>query len=260
MENNDNNVNPKDQNNNQPNNLPDLDLDNDPRVQEHVKGLKNKVNELLTKINQIKKPEDQNNDVGLTKEEIEELKQIKELRKKEKEEQLKNENPDLLVKEKIAEIEAQYKKLLEKERKEIEERDRALNEFKSKEVFSKIEKEIIKRSSTDIRKLKDAEIEEQKEYVKEKFEFDESGVLVSKDNKINNQGERYNIDDYFNDLATKRPYLFDQIPSGTGTKSTSSNSGVKIDGKKLSLEEASQLLEKDPEKYKEYKKAGLTPF
>lgn len=260
MENNDNNVDPKDQNNNQPTNLPELDLENDPRVQEHVKGLKNKVNELLTKINQIKKPEDSSNDIGLTKEEIEELKQLKEARKKEQEEKLKTENPDELIKSKILEVESQYKKLLEKERKEVEERDRILNEFKSKETFQKIEKEIIKRASTDIRKLKDVEIEEQKEYIKEKFEFNDDGVLVSKDNKINNHGERYNIDDYFNDLATRRPYLFDQIPSGTGTKSTSSNSVSKVDGKKLTLEEASQLLEKDPEKYKEYKKAGLTPF
>jgi hypothetical protein len=259
MENNDNNVDPKDQNNNQPNNLPELDLENDPRVQEHVKGLKNKVNELLTKVNQIKKPE--NIDIGLTKEEIEELKQLKEARKKEQEEKLKTENPDELIKSKILEVESQYKKLLEKERKEVEERDRILNEFKSKETFQKIEKEIIKRASTDIRKLKDVEIEEQKEYIKEKFEFNDDGVLVSKDNKINNQGERYNIDDYFNDLATRRPYLFDQIPSGSGTKSTTSSTSTKFDGKKkLTLEEASYLLEHDPEKYKEMKKQGLGPF
>lgn len=258
LENNENNDNVEENQQNTPN-LPEIDLENDPRIQEYVKGLKNKTTELLNKIKETKTNQP-NNDIGLTAEEIKELKELKEQRKKDQEQKLKEENPDEHLKSKIQEVENQYKQLLEKERKNVEEKEKVLNEFKNKETFSKIEKEVLKRSSNEIRKLKDVEVEEQKEFIKEKFEFNEDGVLVSKDNKINDQGERYNIDNYFNDLAKRRPHLFDQIPSGSGVKSTTST-GVGLDkSKKLTIEEAAILLEKDEQKYNEYHKAGLLPF
>lgn len=224
----------------------EIDLENDPRVKEHVKGLKNKVSELLNKINSVKPQEKEFTD--------EELKELRELKKKLSE---SNEDPN---KSKINDVESQYKKLLEKEKQNVEEKEKVINEFRTKEKETILYKEIEKRAITETRKLKDVELEDQKEIIKLKFETDENGNIVSKDNKINDQGERYNLDDYFNDLAKRKAYIFDQIPSGSGTKSTKA-SGSKIDNaKKLNIYEAAALLDEDPEMYEEIKKKGLLPF
>jgi len=89
------------------------------------------------------------------------------------------------------------------------------------------------------------------EKVKSEFTINESGEIISKENKLNSNGKPLTLNDWIDNQIKERPFWFDGV-SGAGTQNHQST--VTTTGKKMTPDQIKNLSIKE---YKEMKKKGL---
>lgn len=125
----------------------------------------------------------------------------------------------------------------------------SIDSFKNAQKISKLHDLSIKEVSKY--NIHTASIEDVKERFAKEFDLDEDGKIKHKENKLNEQGKDYSVDDFYKDLQKNKPHWFNGV-SGSGTTTTN-----KTVSKELTAEQIKNMTRAE---YQKAKKDGLIKF